>query len=167
MSKKSLLKVCALFAALFVAAAVPMAAADTPACGAAQDQGEAAVRQRYAENTVQGFVKGFELSGRKVTPEQRSQMQRVVWDSFPEFIALVKKAGLYDEYRKQLFDPEIRELDNQILKGTTIQEVTPLLQKEMQLISKRYPELVKWTATNPDMQAFSARMMRKLAAILQ
>ena len=168
MSKRfyGMLKVCAVFAALFVAA-VRLPAADAPACPAAQDQGDAELRQRYVDNTINGFVKGLELNGKKVTPEQREKMHRIVFDAFPEFIALVKKAGLYDEYKAEMFDRDIRELDKQILKTTTMQEVLPLLQKEMALINERYPKLVKWLSSDSELQAFSTRLMQKIVAVLQ
>jgi len=164
MSKHGLLKLCALFAVFFFGAAqLPVMAATCQEPTAE----EAAIRQRYAENTILGFVKGLELNGRQVTPEQRDKLYRIVWDSYPEFIALVRKAGLYDEYKAQMFDGEIRELDKQTLKASTVQEVVPLLQKEMALINERYPKLVQWLSSDPELRAFSARTIQKMTAVLQ
>ena len=164
MSKKSLLKVCALFAVFFFGAAqLPVMAATCPE----QTQEETALRQRYAENTILGFVKGLELNGKQVTPEQKEKMRRIVFDAFPELIALVRKAGLYDEYKTQMLDGDIRELDKKILKAATMEEVVPLIQKEMALINERYPKLVQWLSSDPELQAFSARLMQKIAAVLQ
>ena len=164
-SLNGMLKAGALFATLFVAA-TGLTAAEAPKTEglttAVGDQSEAAVRRNYVRNTVNGFAKGLEIRGKTLTAEQREKLHRVADEAFPKVIALVRKAGLYEEYRKMHFDRELRELDQQVFKAKTMQEVMALAQKEIALLHERYPKLMEWISTDPEMQALSMQIMQKM-----
>ena len=151
--------------ALFVAAA-NLAAAEVPAVAMPEDRSEAAIRRFFAENTTKGVVKGLQLQG-KLPPskEQQEQIYRIVYDTFPEVIARIKRAGLYDEYTALLFDREIRELDQQSLNAKSLQEVMTLMHKLMALFSERYPRVYQLMTADRELNGITMLMMQKIAAV--
>ena len=164
MFKKSWLKGCALFAVFF------LGAAQLPAMAAACQEltaEEAAIQSKYADNMSKGLIKGFELaSGKKVTPEQRAEIRRIFAETFPQIIAEVKKAGLYDEYKAQAFDPEIERMNEEAMRITSIAEVQQVAQKQFAYISEKYPRLTAWMNSSKEMEAIVTAMMKKIQGVL-
>lgn len=171
-------KVCALFAALFIGAAtLPAAVAeaacggvkqdDEAACGAAANDDEAAVRRIFVDSMTKGIIKGLELTGKQVSPEQRTKIRAIADVSFPKIYARIQAGGLCEEYKKQMFDKDIRNLDKKVLAAKTLQEVAPVAQQQMKIIRERYPKLYQFMNTDKEMQAVTMEMMRNIAEAIK
>ena len=159
--------VCALFAALFFVAALPAAAAEAT-CGAAPKQDDdAAVKQAFVDSMTIGMVKGLQLTGKEVSPERQAKLRAVAEESFPSIYARVKAAGFAEDYRKQMFDPDIRKFDKQVLEAKTVQEVAPVAQAQMKVLREKYPKLFEFMNTDKEMQAATMAMMQKITEALK
>ena len=87
--------------------------------------------------------------------------------SFPKIFARIQAAGLCGDYKKQMFDPDIRNLDKKVLAAKTLQEVAPVAQEQMKILRERYPELFQFMNTDKEMQAATMEMMRKIAEVVK
>ena len=170
MSKKSWstwFKVCALFATLFVGAATLPVAAEEAACGGAAKDDEAALRRIFVDSMTQGIIKGLELTGRQVSPEQRTKIRAIADESFPKIYARIQAGGLCEEYKKQMFDKDIRNLDKKVLAAKTLQEVAPIAQEQMKLLREKYPKLFEFMNSDKEMGAATMEMLQKIAAAVK
>ena len=161
MFKSSWLKVCAVFAVVFVGAAA------LPAAEAKLTAEEAQMQNLYADSMTKGIVKGVSFSGKQVSPEQQLEIRRIAAETFPEVLALIKRDGLYDEYKAQLFDPEIRSMDERALAAKDLNEIATIARQQMAVVEKKYPELFKWMNSNKELQAVVSAMMQKIIAGLK
>ena len=91
----------------------------------------------------------------------------VVDGSFPQIYARIQAAGLCGDYKKQMFDKDIRNLDKKVLAAKTLQEVAPVAQQQMKLLRERYPKLYQFMNTDKEMQAVTMEMMRKIAEAIK
>ena len=167
MSKRfnGMFKVCMFFAVFaFAAAAIPAAAAYE---AAPKQDGDAAVRQVFVDSMTIGLVKGLQLSGKEVSPEQQAKLRGIAEEFFPRIYARIKAAGFGEDYKKQMFDPEIRQFDRQMLETKTVQEVSPLAQKQMKIFHDKYPKLFEFMNTDPELQAAAMDMLRKISEALK
>ena len=164
-----MLKICSIwmsmFCALFVAAAALPAAADEPAYGEAQNREEEEFRQYFTDNMTRGVVKGMGFVGKQATPEQQMKIREIIYTAFPEILARLRQAGLYDEYKEQLSDPDIRRLDDQAMDARTMQEVLALNKRQMEITRTKRPRLYKFMNSDPELGGIVMRMMQKIAAV--
>ncbi|MBO4708146.1 MAG: hypothetical protein J5727_00025 [Kiritimatiellae bacterium] len=149
--------------ALFVAAAQLPAVAEEAGCGAVPDRSEeAALRQVFVDSITAGVIKGLQVTGKEVPPERQAKLRAIADESFSKILARVKAAGHYEDYRKQMFDPEIRQLDKKVLEAKTAQEILPIAQQQVKIFSEKYPELFRFISSDQEMQAATMEMMQKL-----
>ena len=154
--------------ALFVAAAQLPAVAEEAACGAVPERSEeAAVRQAFVYSITVGMVKGLQLTGREVSTEQQARLRGVAEESFTKIYARIKAAGLAEDYKKQMFDPDIRKFDKQVLEAKTMSEIAPIAQAQMKALNEKYPKLVEFMNTDREFQAITMEMMQKIAKALK
>ena len=167
MSKKSLLKVCAVFAALFVAAAqLPVMAAE-PAYSSQVDE-EEVMRCVYASNITLMLVKAAQFNGNKpITPEQVTKIYGIAYEEFPKVLARVKEAGFYDEYKRQIFDAKIRREDSMSVCAQTVEEIKKPAAEQMSYLQTKYPRLWKWMNTDAEARRIVMRMFQKIQAVLE
>ena len=163
MFKKSWLKVCALFAVMFVGAAqLPALAAEAELTAE-----EAAMQRKYAESVTKGVVKGFTLDpDKKVTAAQQAEIRRIAGETFPKILAEVKRAGLYDEYKAVTFDPEVDRMNEEIMSVKEPAELRQLAERQIGYIRKKYPRLTDWLNSSPEVNAIVSSMMQKISGVL-
>ena len=161
MFKSSWLKVCAVFAVVF------MGAAALPAAEAKLTAEEAQMQNLYVDSMTKGIVKGVSFSGKQVSPEQQIEIRRIAAETFPEVLALIKRDGLYEEYKAQLFDPEIRSLDEQAMAAKDMNEIATIARQQMAIVEKKHPALFKWMNSSEELQAVVSAMMQKMIAVLK
>lgn len=162
MFKSKVLKVCAVLAVVF-AGAVRLPAAEEVKLTAEEVQ----IRSIYANSMTKAIAKGASFSGKQVSPEQQAEIRRIVNEAFPEILATVKRAGLYEEYKAQMFDPELRSLDERAMAAKDMGEVMSIARQQMAVVQKKYPELFKWMNSNKELQAVVSAMMQKIIAVLK
>ena len=159
--------ICALFAALFFGAALP-AAADEADCGAATKQDDdAAVRQTFVDAMTIAMIKSFQLRGMEVSPERQAKFRAAVEESFPKIYARIKAAGFGEDYRKQMFDPDIRKFDKRVIEAKTVQEANTAVQEQIKATREKYPKLFEFIHTDKEMEAAAMEMMLKIAEAIK
>jgi len=132
-----------------------------PAIGGENTEND--IRVRFANNTANGVVKGLELRGKTLSPEEKKAVYELGLKAADKIIPLVKKAGLFEDYAKQLFDPDIMKLDRQALEAKNIDEVQKIMDKELDLIRSRYPVLYIWVTTSVEATEVMTEYLREVA----
>lgn len=161
MFKSSWLKVCAGFAAVF------MGAAALPATAAELTAEEAVLQRKFVDRMVKGLIKGYETSsGKTVSPVQREELRRLVGKTFPRYIAAVRRAGFYEEYKTQMSDPEIDRLNEAILNAGNMDELRQLSRQLMSYIRKQYPRLTEWQDSDRELAEIYLPMFEEIKGVL-
>ena len=166
MFKKSWLKGCALFAVLFLGAAQLPATAASYADLKGNDQ---VLLNNFVITMHAGIVKGYELStGKKIEATPKDiQIRYALRDAFPDILAEIKRAGFYDEYLALAADREVQQMNGELTKVKTVEELRQLAERQKSYVAKKYPRLAEWMNSSKELEAVVAPMMRKVMEILE
>lgn len=162
---KGLIKLIAAIVILSGIIALPAMARDTNQ-PVDQTSRETAVRERFANNTLNGVVKARTLIGKTLSKDQRKEIYAIAYRSSGEIIVLLKKSGKFDEYYTQIHDKDICDIDKRALLADTIEEVRALMFKQLGIVQTRYPELYIWILQSDEVDDITTKMLRDIANII-
>lgn len=119
---------------------------------------ETDVKIRFVRNTTNGIKKGFELKGKTLSSEKLRAADKLGLAAANKVVELVKAANLFDEYAAQLFDPEIQALDVKALEADSIEEVSQILEQQLQYTKEHYPRLYAWLESSEELKLVMLKM---------
>ena len=165
MFKKSWLKACALFAVLFVGAAqLPALAAPYQELNAE----DVAMQGKYVDSMSRGIAKFYEIRhGKPVAPGQLAEIRRILAETFPKIIAVVKRSEYYEEYKAHMFDTEIDRMNEDILSAPNAAEIQKRSQVQVEYIAKKYPRLTQWMNSNQELRNIAMGMFERVRNVLK
>lgn len=142
------------------------AAAQLPAetVEAARDRNEVAMQWLFSDNTTMGVVKAFQFGNKQITPAQLIKIRKIVYGTFPKIAARARLAGVFDEYKAQLFDTEICLMNAKALDVPTVQELMELSQKQLAVIRDKYPKVYEWMNSDKELHNILMQMMQEIDA---
>ncbi len=110
----------------------------------AADKEFASAYKYWTENFSAGICKGFALTSQKEIPlEKQKLIEKHVADfGAKTLLPFLKRNNLTAEWIKCQNDPEIRALNTKSLQVKNIQELQAMMVSSIQLLQKKYPNII-------------------------
>ena len=122
--------------------------------------------RKWSENMFKGFEKGLELRGRTLTTTEKRLVQEEIGKSAVKIADIVEHDGLLEEYYQHLTDPELEEINEEVLRAKTIVEVRQLFIKQMSFLSQKHPKVYDWAFSSSEAKNVISDMMLNLSLTL-